>query len=623
MQTILSADTIFVNDNSTNVSILSQAELFVDKESTKSIVDVHNNPKLFSNISTNILNFGYIFKETVWVKFTIENKSKNEIHRKIVYDNVNTNIVNLYTVNNTDISVIHNGVHNRQEFNGSLYFTFELKLNANEKKEYYLELKSLTHSLYFKLFIQNDDTLMHSEMNNQLAQALFFGGMFVVFIYNFILYLFSKNSIYIYYVGMVFVLALHHLSLRGMISYLLPDNHEIVMMQTAMPVYYTSMAVIGVILFVRKFLNLYRYPKIDFLLKFYIFLVVLIMLFSSKEFYLLNLVAHMTILMSISLEVIGIYLFIIKKEKYAKYFVIVWTITFSGFILTALYHADLVNLPSSHIFELTLITEALLFSIILANQINDLKNEKLNLSVILLEKEKREHQKDKIIQEQTKLASMGQMLGEIAHQWRQPLSEINSIVLDLETDFHQKKLTYDSLNDNLTQIEAVTEYMSQTIEDFNSYYKDSNDKGSITFEQVVKKALNLLESSLKANSIKVSTQILDRTNLDGYSSKLTQALIIIIINAKDALLEQSIDNKKIEIIVTKEGNKHIVTIEDNAGGIKEDNIQKIFEPYFTTKFKSKGVGIGLYMAKKLIEDDGIGQLTVANKSIGARFKILL
>ncbi|MFK5937915.1 MAG: 7TM diverse intracellular signaling domain-containing protein [Sulfurimonas sp.] len=460
-------------------------------------------------------------------------------------------------------------------------------------------------------------------MNNQLVQALFFGGMLVVFIYNFILYLFSKNSIYLYYVGMVFVLTLHHLSLRGMISYLLPNNNEIVMIQTAMPVYYTSMAVIGVILFVRKFLNLYRYRKIDFLLKFYMFLVVLIMLFSSKEFYLLNLVAHMTILMSISLEVIGVYLFITKKEKYAKYFVIVWTITFSGFILTALYHAGLVNLPSSHIFELTLITEALLFSIILANQINDLKNEKLKLSVSLLEQEKKEHQKDKIIQEQTKLASMGQMLGEIAHQWKQPLSEINSVVLDLETDFHQKKLTHDSLNNNLTQIEAVTEYMSQTIEDFNSYYKDSDDKGTVSCEEIVKKALSLLESSLKANSITVTTQILDKTKLDGYSSKLTQALIIIITNAKDALLEQNIDNKIIEIIVAKEGNKHIITIEDNAGGIKEDNIQKIFEPYFSTKFKSKGVGIGLYIAKKLIEDDGVGHLTVVNKLMGARFKISL
>ena len=621
--TSLFGNSIQIDESTSDINILNKSLIYIDKNSKQEITHMVSSPNLFTSIKKDHLNFGYILKDTVWLKFTIENSSIKSIKKNLVYTNINTNIINLYTKKNDKLTIIKSGVHNRRKFDGQLFFSFDIKLDSYERKTYYLKLQSPTHSLYFKLLIQDEKRLNRSEMNNQLIQALFFGGMLVVFIYNFILYLFSRNSIYLYYVTMVFILTIHHLSLRGMMAYLLPNNPEIIIFQTSLPVYYTSLAIIAVTTFSRKFLNTYKYKKIDLILKFYIIILVLVMFFNNSENYLLELASHMTIVMSLTLEAIGIYLLVTRQETYAKYFVAVWTIVLSGFILTALYHTGIIDLPISHIFELTLMTEALLFSIILAKQINDLKNEKLKLSVELLEKENSEHKKDKIIQEQNKLASMGQMLGEIAHQWRQPLSEINSVVLDLEIDFNQKKLTQKSLNDNLEQIEAVTEHMSQTIEDFNSFYKEKQEKEDIELTQIVKKALSLLESTIRSNSISIDTNFLDNSSLKINSSKIIQALIAIITNAKDALVENDIKEKKIIITVQKKEKQNIISIEDNGPGIKEENLSKIFEPYFTTKFKSHGIGIGLYMAKRIIEDDENGQLRVENTKNGARFTILL
>jgi len=617
----LTANSIIIDNQTSDISILKNSQLYIDKYAQKGITEVSNEPNLFSPIEQDHLNFGYKLKEPVWIKFTVVNSSNESINKKLVYNNVNTNIVNLYTMNESNFDIIYNGSQNRKQFDKRLFFTFNIDLKAKEKKTYYLELKSMTHSLYFKLFIQNEKILIDSELKNQLVQALFFGGMLVILIYNAILYVFSRNSIYAYYVAMVFILTLHHLSLRGMISYISP--HSLSEFQSNMPVYYTSLAVISVLLFARKFLNLHKYKLINLIIYLFFLILVAIMLFNSRDNYLLEFASHMAIVMSISLEFIAIYLLVTKKEKYAKYFVGVWTITLSGFTGTALYHAGIINLPTSHLFEATLMAEALLFSIILASQMNELKNEKLQLSLELLEQNNREHQKDKIIQEQNKLVSMGEMLGEISHQWRQPLSEINAVVLNLDTDFNQKNLTRETLNKNLEHIEEVIEHMSQTIEDFNSYYKKNTQKVYITLEEIVYKAQNLLASSMKSHNIQIDVEINEHSKVHAYTGKLIQVLIAIITNAKDALIENKVEAKKIYICVKMEKNRHTITIEDNAGGIRVENIEKIFEPYFTTKFKGKGVGIGLYMSKKIIEEEANAQLSVENTLRGARFKIIL
>jgi signal transduction histidine kinase len=238
------------------------------------------------------------------------------------------------------------------------------------------------------------------------------------------------------------------------------------------------------------------------------------------------------------------------------------------------------------------------------------------------QKEERLNQKkDEILREQSKLSSMGEMLRNIAHQWRQPLSEINAVAMKIDADFYKKRLNASKLESNIQRLENITEHMSNTIESFNSYFKEKKQSDATTLQTVVEKSLNIMDTSLK--DIKVDVEIKDDSTIELNISDFIQVLHIILNNAVDALISEDIQNKTITITVKKVDDKHTIEIEDNGGGIKEENIDKIFEPYYSTKFKANGIGIGLYIAKVIIEENLKGTLRVSNTLKGARFTITL
>ena len=239
-----------------------------------------------------------------------------------------------------------------------------------------------------------------------------------------------------------------------------------------------------------------------------------------------------------------------------------------------------------------------------------------------IEKEvKKSRKKDQTIFKQAKLVNMGEMIGNISHQWRQPLSEINSIVMKIESDFLSKKLDNDSLDVNLTKIEDLTEFMSNTIENFNNFFKMEKETKNFLVSDCVNRVIYLFESSFQKHGIKIELNIIEDNRVDSFEGEFLQVIIIILQNAKDVLLINAIKEPKIIITIDHQSRKSIVKIADNAGGVSDDIIDKIFEPYFTTKFKSKGIGIGLYMAKMIIEKNMRGTLEVQNLDFGAEFII--
>jgi polar amino acid transport system substrate-binding protein len=248
-------------------------------------------------------------------------------------------------------------------------------------------------------------------------------------------------------------------------------------------------------------------------------------------------------------------------------------------------------------------------------------NKKLKLEIKKEVTKSRE--KDQTIFQQAKLVNMGEMIGNISHQWRQPLSEINSIVMKIESDFISNKLDSDALDTNLTKIEDLTEYMSDTIESFNNFFKIDKKTKNFLVSDCINQVIYLFESSFQKNQIGIELKILNDDNVDSFEGEFLQVLIIILQNAKDVLLINKVSDAKILITIDREENRSIIKISDNAGGVPENIIDKIFEPYFTTKFKSKGIGIGLYMAKMIIEKNMNGILKVNNINNGAEFKIEL
>jgi len=220
--------------------------------------------------------------------------------------------------------------------------------------------------------------------------------------------------------------------------------------------------------------------------------------------------------------------------------------------------------------------------------------------------------KENLIMEQSKLASLGEMIGNIAHQWRQPL---NTISISASGSKFQKEfnlLSDEKFNSSMDMIINTTKFLSQTIDDFQDYIKDEKIKNNFEIKSSVQKMLNIMKGTFINNDINVSIKIDNKLTISGYENELNQVLLNILNNSKDALKDNNIEQKFISINAYKnEGYIHIEII-DNAGGIKDEIINKVFEPYFTTKHKSQGTGLGLYMTHKIINESMKGSIKLIN-----------
>jgi signal transduction histidine kinase len=220
----------------------------------------------------------------------------------------------------------------------------------------------------------------------------------------------------------------------------------------------------------------------------------------------------------------------------------------------------------------------------------------------------------KLIYEQAKLASMGEMMGNIAHQWRQPLSVISSSATALPLYHEQGMLDEQMLEKTSNIINEHAQYLSKTIDDFTNYVKGDKEKTKFELKYVIDSALTITKASLNNNKITLINNIQDNVILDGYENALSQALINIINNAKDAIVHNNQKSKVIIVSTKVEGKNLHLQIKDSGGGIDEFIIDKIFEPYFTTKHQSQGTGLGLSMAYKIIVNGMNGKIDISNVS---------
>jgi C4-dicarboxylate-specific signal transduction histidine kinase len=227
-------------------------------------------------------------------------------------------------------------------------------------------------------------------------------------------------------------------------------------------------------------------------------------------------------------------------------------------------------------------------------------------------------QKDQTLIQQNRLAAMGEMINNIAHQWRQPLNLIGLIVQGLP---ECKALSQEELDHEVERIMDVIIYMSQTIDDFRYFFRQDKEKTRFTANQAVAKAVEFIRPSLNDKEIRISIIEQDEADIFGYSNEYAQVLLNILSNSKDVLVEKNITDPRIDISVSRTDYHSVVTITDNGGGISPDVMPKIFDPYFTTKEKAQGTGIGLYMSKIIIEQNMGGSLTVRNVEGGVEFRI--
>ena len=244
-----------------------------------------------------------------------------------------------------------------------------------------------------------------------------------------------------------------------------------------------------------------------------------------------------------------------------------------------------------------------------------------NLEYKIQEEIDKRLEQEQILIQQSKLASMGEIIGNIAHQWRQPLAQIVAIFMNIKVTSDFNKITPEYLNSKIEEANSLTHYMSQTIDDFQNFFKPQSQKELFSIEKACREALFIIESSLKYHEIKVEFILLDELKTVGYKNEYSQVILNVLNNAKNILLEREIKNPYINIMIKEGENFAIVKIEDNGGGIDKDILEKIFEPYFTTRHKTQGTGIGLYMSKNIIENNMHGYINVKNTDVGACFTI--
>jgi signal transduction histidine kinase/small ligand-binding sensory domain FIST len=255
-----------------------------------------------------------------------------------------------------------------------------------------------------------------------------------------------------------------------------------------------------------------------------------------------------------------------------------------------------------------------------SQELQDL-NQKLELRV--KEEVKKSRDKDSIMIHNSKLAQMGEMMSMIAHQWRQPLSAITAASTGLQVKIELGKYDEQLFLNSLEKIEEYVHHLSNTIDDFTGFFKPSKRKEKTTLKKLTEKALFILSSSFVKHSIEVTTNYDKETTLSTYSNEVIQVLINLLKNGENILLVRKIKEPKIEINCFEKEQKKYIEIIDNAGGIDEAIIDKIFESYFTTKESEDSTGLGLYMSKFIIEDSCKGKLKVENVNEGAKFTIML
>jgi len=260
---------------------------------------------------------------------------------------------------------------------------------------------------------------------------------------------------------------------------------------------------------------------------------------------------------------------------------------------------------------------------IVLNYANELEALNTNLEEKIKKQIEENREKEQILIQKSRLIALGEMISNIAHQWRQPLSQLSSIFMFIKLKHDLNLLDSKTMQSKSKEATKVLEYMSQTIDDFRNFFLPKKNKEEFYLYKAINSIMSIISSGLNSSNIIVKINIKKDILVKTFLNQYQQVVLNILTNAKDVLLEKNIPNPTIKIYAKNSEDNTILFIEDNGGGITIKPKSKIFEPYFTTKDKNSGTGIGLYMSKIIVEKNMKGKLKVDNINFGARFAIYI
>ncbi len=617
-------------------------------EDRTSSLDIEQIQKVldFSEAS-NFISEGYT-SSTFWYRVEIYNATNRPVETivdagKLVYE------VDLYILS-SDKTVLYrggNGLRFQDRIIQSTTTRFPLHLNAKERKTLYFRMRHIT-TLFTALTITDERALVKSDLQKSQLLGLAYGGILILVLYNFFLFTSIREKVYLYYVLYIGASVTWFMMSEGYFPFttLWGDAFYTLAANT------TALFLIFIMLFSRALLLTKRYmPVLDRVLYVSIWTMSLSLLLNFYDPVLIIYIVN-----TVGLIIISLLFWMALKSyrlgnKIAFFYIQAQLVYFIMLLPYLLMTIDL--FPYSKLVNYAPLVgsvyEAVLFSLALAYRVKMLKDEKINIEIqaqIRLEHaiqeqtkeldELNHHLEKKVAQEveknrdqelamlhQNRLAQMGEMISMIAHQWRQPLNNLAMLNQTVILNYQEKRLNTKTIDYFKENTNRQIQQMSHTIEDFRDFFKPRAESVEYCVNDVIIQTIDMLAPIYRELGLVIEYTDEQKVYSQGAPSKLGQALINIINNAKDVLLERDVVNKRLRLNLKRQEDIAILTIGDNGGGVPLDIMDKIFDPYFSTKDKKNGTGLGLYMTKIIVEKHLNGNIIVENRDGGAQFKIAI
>jgi len=557
-----------------------------------------------------------------WVKVKLLNTTDREqrlvLHQDLAYTFTQLNYYELDaddTLEKTKEFLIH-PPYAKKEMSGA-DATFHFILQAHQSKTIYVNQR--THAYhFFDYLILSEKNSSSYLINEKIDSVLLVGLLLALIIYNILIYMSSGYREYLYYSLYLSFGTLWIFYMYGALAHYFGIYGEIAFRFN----FGLMISPIFLALFIQTLFKTKEMYKTE-----HKFLNSIIIVLSLNVIYgLIDFNSALKLLSLILDYVLIVFMWVSislyrKGDKLIKIFLVAHTFYLIFNIYALLFYMGLVdfNYVSSHGIGIGILIEALFLAYLLAYRFKTIEREKEEQRNLKIEAIKEQNKSQLLLLQKSKMADMGEMIASIAHQWKQPLAVVGISVGILREKQAVDRLPKDELTKELNRIESNVLHMSQTMEDFLTYFKPNKIKSDFYLRDAIEKALLIIENILFKNDIELKIDVDKEQKVYGLKEEYVQVLISIIHNSIDALGTQ--DKKIIEISSSIFNEKSILSIKDNAGGIKEEILPKVFEPYFTTKEHKQGTGLGLYIAQEIIEKGMGGQLSICNIEKGVEFTI--
>ncbi len=576
---------------------------YEDKSSTISQNQIFDYESKFQTPKQNSFSYS---NSTFWLKFDFSNEKDLTSQRYILFNFPVLNYVDMFYKTNGVLQESKHGAGEVKEFPFNEVI-LTIPLSETDNNIVYVRIKhngvlslenKIFHSkveLYKLLTLRSDVTMF---MVSILLLIIFFIAILAYYL---------KEVMYRLYLFLLLFSMLMHLAINNSLTWLVGVQNIDFIFQVVI-----DLTAVTLYLFIMNITHMKNtFPKIYKIFKWMTTLTLYILITEFLQNSNL-LVIKTTYVVPIFLSIMFIslaYMFY-KKAKYSILISVGWLFFFiSTIVLYFSIHGIISNIYTPIIWKFFIIMEMITFSLLLFYRIKELADNKLKNELVL--------------EEQSKLAVIGETLTNIEHQWRSPLSKISSNLIALETELEIKgRVENKNLRKSLISMTDTLEYMTNLVDYFKVFYMKDQVQKPFLIGNAYLRVSRLLEYDFLKYGIEIEYVDSDKVRLVGHLNEFTQVILNILSNSRDIFIQRKIKKPKIEINVSKKSSNIIITIEDNAGGIDESSIDNIFNQFFSDKEK-QSTGVGLYLCKHIIEKKMNGTISVQNKNRGARFTIKL